>query len=167
MKLYEISKLYKEFIEMVENDEIPHETLEDTLESITAEIEDKVDSIACMIKNLTAETEAIKVEEQNLAKRRKSKENRIEWLKSYLTNNLVANGLDNLETARNKITFRASERVMIDNETDFIEWAMHNNEALLSYKTPTINKTAIKKAIADGAKLDGVRIESRENIQIK
>ena len=167
MKLYEISKLYKSFIDMVENDEIPQDALADTLESITAEIEDKADNIACMIKNLTADAEAIKAEEQNLAKRRKSKESRIEWLKSYLTDNLVANGLDEIETARNKITFRASESVMIDNETDFIEWAMHNNEALLSYKTPTVNKTAIKKAIADGAKLDGVRIESRENIQIK
>lgn len=167
MKLYEISTMYKSFLEMVENDEVPQEAIADTLESITAEIEDKADNIACLIKNLMAETEAIKAEEQNLAKRRKSKENRIEWLKSYLTDNLTKNGMPKLETARNKISFKASERVMFDDEQSFIEWAMHNREELLTYKTPTVNKTEIKKAIGDGFKFDGVRIESRQNIQIK
>lgn len=167
MKLYEISALYKSFIEAIENDEIPSEAIADTLESITAEIEDKADNIACLIKNLKAEAEAIKAEEQNLAKRRKSKESRIEWLKSYLTDNLTANGLTELETARNKITFRASEGVVFDDENSFIEWAMKNNGELLSYKAPTVNKTEIKKAMASGIELDGVRLESRQNIQIK
>jgi hypothetical protein len=167
MKLYEISAMYKSFIDMIENEEVPQDAIEDTLECITAEIEDKADNIACLIKNLTAEAEAIKLEEQNLAKRRKSKESRIEWLKSYLTNNLIANGLIELETARNKITFRSSERVAFEDEKAFIEWAMTHNEGLLTYKAPTVNKTEIKKAITGGTALDGVRIEKCQNIQIK
>ena len=55
----------------------------------------------------------------------------------------------------------------LDNEEAFVEWAMHNNEVLLTYKTPTVNKTEIKKAIASGVSLDGVHIENRQNIQIK
>ena len=54
---------------------------------------------------------------------------------------------------------------MAKKETDFLHEDIE--EALLYYKTPTVNKTEIKKAIADGVKFDGVRIESRQNIQIK
>ena len=75
MKLYEIAADYTRFMEMVENEEIPSEAIADTLESITSLLEDKADNIACIIKNITAEIGAIKAEEQNLAERRRVKEN--------------------------------------------------------------------------------------------
>lgn len=167
MKLYEIEADYLRFMDMVENGEIPEDCIADTLESIQAELEDKADNIACMIKNMIAETEAIKAEENNLATRRKSKEKQIEWYKQYLSNALQNSGYDKLETARNKITFRNSSKVNVANETAFIEWAKKNNESLLTYKEPTINKTAIKEAFADGVDIVGAEMVTSANIQIK
>ena len=167
MTLYEIATDYKNFIDAVENGEVPDEAITDTLESIKALLEDKADNIACLIKNMTADAEAIKAEETRLAERRKQKEATAERLKTYLSDMLIKSGQTNLETARNKLSFRKSEVVTVDNEAEFIEWAMNENRDLLTFKAPTISKTAIKKALADGQAIDGVRIESKANLQIK
>lgn len=167
MKLYEIAEEYESLIAAIENGEIPEEAVADTLESITSLLEDKADNIACLVKSLSAEASAIKVEEDELAKRRKQKERIVKRLKSYLSDVLLRSGYTKLETARNKITFRKSEGVVIDNEDSFIVWAEKNNKGLLTYPTPTVSKTAIKEAIDGGAEVVGARIEAKQNIQIK
>ena len=62
MKLYEISSQYNQFLQAVENGDIPIEAVSDTLEAIEGEFEDKADNIACLIKNKEAEMLAIKAE---------------------------------------------------------------------------------------------------------
>lgn len=167
MKLYEIAADYENLLAAVEAGEIPEEAISDTLESMTALLEDKADNIACLIKNLTAEAEAIRAEEINLAERRKAKERRIDGLKTYLGETLLRAGYDKLETARNRISFRKSESVTVADEAKFVEWAAKHHDDLLTYKDPTINKTAIKKALASGEEIAGAVIESKNNIQIK
>lgn len=167
MKLYEIATEYQNFLEAIENGEIPEEAIADTLESIISIFEDKADNIACLIKNMSAEAEAIKAEESKLAERRKAKEKQVDRLKEYLSDTLLASGYTKLETARNKITFRKSESVAVDDEAEFIKWAMGNEDTYLTYKDPTINKTAVKDALKNGIELNGVRIESKQNLQIK
>lgn len=167
MRLYELTAEYQAFMNAIENDDIPDEAFADTLESIVTAIEDKADNIACIIKSLTAESDAIKAEKARLADRIKAKEKRIEQLETYLANTILAAGIDNIETARNKLTFRKSERVVIDDESAFIEWAMSNNDSLLRYEKPSINKTEVKKVLSCGVILDGARIEKCMNLQIK
>ena len=167
MTLYEIATEYKNFIEAVENGDVPEEAINDTLESIQSLLEDKADNVACVIKNLNAEAEAIKAEETRLAERRKQKEATVDRLKTYLADMLTKSGYDKLETARNKMSFRKSEVVTIENEAKFIEWAMNENRDLLTFKAPTISKTAIKKALSEGQAFEGVSIESKANLQIK
>lgn len=167
MKLYEIANEYLELLEAIEGGEIPEEAIGDTLESIVALLEDKADSIACMVKNLSAEAAAIKVEEDTLKARRKAKERQAEWFKTYLADILQRSGCTKLETARVKLSFRKSESVTIDDEAAFIAWAQKHNDSLLTYSAPTISKTAVKDALASGAAIEGARIETRQNIQIK
>ena len=167
MTLYEIATEYQSFIEAVENGEIPEEAIDDTLESIQALLEDKADNVACVIKNLNAEAEAIKAEETRLAERRKQKEATVDRLKTYLADMLTKSGYTKLETARNKMSFRKSEVVTIENEAEFIEWAMNENRDFLTFKAPTISKTALKKALSEGQAIEGVCIETKANLQIK
>ncbi len=167
MKLYELAFEYKRFLTALDEGEIPLDAAEDTLECITAELEDKADNIACIVKQLSAEAEAIKAEEAALAERRKAKEKQIERIKEYLSRTLLDAGYDKIETARNKITFRKSESVSIADETAFIKWAASSRDDLLTYKEPSINRTAIKKALASGDEIEGACIESKQNIQIK
>ena len=166
MKLYEIANEYLALVEAIENEEIPEEAVADTLEAITAEIEDKADNIACLMKSLNAEALAIREEEKRLAERRKSKERVAERCKQYLSDVLQKASIDKVETARNKITFRKSESVEVDEES-FLSWAMTNRDDLLIYSAPTANKTEIKKALKDGVEIVGAVLRVNQNIQLK
>ena len=164
MKLYELSNDYLALMEAIENDELPEEAVADTLESIVVGIEDKADNIACILKSISADINAIKTEEDRLAERRKKKERLHERIKQYLSDELLKVGMDKVETARNKITFRKSEAVEID--ATFMEWALTHRDDLLTYGKPTVNKTKVKDAIKSGAEIVGAQIVSKQNIQI-
>ena len=166
MKLYEIANDYLSLLQAIENDELPEEAIADTLEAITAELEDKVDNIACLLKNLDAEIVAIKAEETRLAERRKTKERQFERIKEYLAVTLQNANIEKVETARNRITFRKSESVSL-NEDAFIEWARANRDDLLTYSEPKANKTAIKSALKEGAEIVGAELQVNNKIQIK
>ena len=168
MTLYELMNDYKNFLSAVENGDIPEDAIADTLESIEASIEDKIDNTACLLKVLEAEEAAIKAEEERLAQRRKVKANVKDRLKNYLSEMMLSMGKTEFESPRNKITFRKTPgKVVFDDEKKFIEWAQIHADSLLNYGKPTVDKTAIKVALANGAELDGVRIESSQSMTIK
>ena len=117
---------------------------------------------------LEAEEKAIKEEEDRLAERRKVKANARERIKNYLSDMLLAMGRTEFETPRNKITFRKTPgKVVLADEKAFIEWAIVNDDSLLTYGKPTVNKTAIKLAIESGKKINGVEIVVSQNMQLK
>ena len=168
MTLYELMSEYKNFLTAVENGDIPEEAIADTLEAIEGDIDVKIDNIACVLKVLEAEEAAIKAEEDRLAQRRKVKANAKERTKTYLSDMLMAMGKTEFESPRNKISFRKTPgKVVFDDEKAFIEWAVVNADNLLNYGKPTVDKTAIKTALADGVELAGVRIESGQSMTIK
>ena len=167
MKLYELAQDYKALMNAIDNEEIPEEALIDTIESITAGIEEKADNIACILKNLAADCEAIRAEEKRLAERRKQKEKAYDRLKEYLSDSLLNLGMTKMETARNKISFRKSESVEIPDEVVFRDWALINNISFLTYDLPKINKTEIKKALKNGEVIEGAALVTSQNIQIK
>ena len=167
MALYEIAEVYRRFIEADENGEIPDDAFADTLASICLEFDEEVDNIACAIKNDTADIEAIKAEESALAARRKVKEARIARLKEYLSRTVLDAGRSKIETPRNKISFRKSEGVTVGDEQAFIEWAMKERADLIKYGKPSINRTAIKEALASGDVIPGACVETKMNLQLK
>lgn len=167
MRLYELTKDYMDLLYAIDTEEIPEEAITDTLEAITASIEEKADNIACMLKGLEAEAQAIKAEEDRLKARRQAKERAYEKIKAYLSAELLKANITAVDTARNKITFRKSESVHIANETAFITWALLNRDDLIKYGEPTANRTAIKKALKDGDVIDGAELCVNQNIQLK
>ena len=168
MTLYELMTAYKDFLSAVENGDIPEEAISDTLESIEGDIDEKIDNIACMLKVLEAEEKAIKDEEDRLAQRRKVKANTRNRLKEYLSEMMLSMGKTEFESSRNKITFRKTPgKVVFDDEKAFIEWAQVNADSFLNYGKPTVDKTAIKVALTNGAEIEGVRIEIGQSMTIK
>ena len=66
------------------------------------------------------------------------------------------------------VVFRKSKQTVVDDESAFVEWAAKNGrEDLLTYKAPSISKTAIKDAILRGADIPGARVVELNNISIK
>lgn len=130
---------------------------EEKLNELSMERDEKVENIACWIKELKAQTAAIKQEEDSLAARRKVAENKAQSLSEYLLRYL--NG-SKFETAKVKISYRKSAALEVS-ETAKIpeEW----------YKPqkPKLDVAGLKKAVKDGLEIEGVEIVEKQNIQIK
>lgn len=118
----------------------------------------KIDSVASWVKQLNAESVAIKEEVTNLQSRQKQKEKKAESLKGYLS--LVLNG-SKFESSKNVISYRKSKSVDITNESlipeDYIK-----EEVVYKY-----NKTDIKHALECGLQVPGAELIEKQNIQIK
>jgi hypothetical protein len=85
------------------------------LEALEMERDTKISNIACWIKDLKAEAEAIKAEKQNLDKRLKADTNKAEQLKTYLDGYL--NGAK-FKDARCAISYRKSISTEIAEDLD-------------------------------------------------
>lgn len=167
MKLYEIAETYNRFMQAVEDGDVPEECIEDTLEAIQDELEDKVDNIACLIKSLVAETEAMKAEKKNLEARMKAKANLAERLKAYVSDTMRNSGINKIETVRNKLSFRKSSSLYIENESEFIAMALAENEMLVRRGKIEINKEVVKDYLVSGVVIPGAEIRENYNLQIK
>lgn len=162
MTLYEINDKINHFFDSLEIDEETGEVLTDLSELDALQIahDEKIDNIACFVKNIEAECEAIKKEEANLAKRRKTKENLVNRLKDMLKYDLNGN---KFESARCKISFRKSTSVEV-NEDEFLKYHKNICTKIESYK---YSKSDLKKMVQSGEKLHGVKLVENKNIQVK
>ena len=135
----------------------------DKLNELELERDAKIENVACWIKELKAEAEAIKAEKFALAERQKVAENKAESLKKWLA--FALNG-EKFKTAKCSVSFRRSESVEVTEEG--LEALMKEHDELLTYKAPEPNKTAIKNAIKnDGLSVEGVRLGCNTSVIIK
>lgn len=117
----------------------------------------KIENVACWIKNLAAEAEALKVQKQAFAERQKVAENKVESLKRYLSNYLAG---QKFSTEKVVVSFRKTSSV------DITDMSLIP-EDYLKYAEPTVNKTAVKDAIKKGVKVPGAVIAEGLSISIK
>ena len=134
----------------------------DKLNELELERDAKIENVACWIKELKAEAEAIKTEKQTLAERQKVAENKAESLKKWL-----AYALDGqkFKTSKCSISYRKSESVEVTEEG--LNNLMQEHDELLTYKAPEPNKKAIKDALKDGLSVAGVQLVQNISTIIK
>lgn len=151
--LYEINNQILDCVDM-ETGEIVDM---DKLQELQLEFDQKVEGIACWIKNLLSEAKALKEEKNNLEARQKACENKAESLKNYLQTVL---GGQKFKTPKVSISYRKSEQVQVEDISKL------SNE-YLKFEDPKVDKTKIKQDLKAGVKLQGVQLVEKQNIQIK
>jgi hypothetical protein len=127
------------------------------LDKLTMEREAKLESVACWIKELKAEAEALKAEKMAFAKRQQVAENKMESLKKYLAYALDGQAF---KTVRASVTFRKSQAVEI---ADIYKL----DENYLRYKEPEADKAAIKEALKAGQTVAGATLVENTSVIIK
>lgn len=120
--------------------------------------DEKVENIACFIKNLAIDINGFKQEEEQLAKRRKRLEKKVEYLKRLLAENMNE---QKFSTARCEISFRRSEAVEIVDENKIPQNMMIQKVSF------SPDKVAIKKMLKEGQEVGGCRLIENLNTQIK
>lgn len=153
MTIYEIDQAIMECIDLETGEIIDT----DQLDKLQMEREKKLENVACWIKDLKAEAEALKNEKQALAERQRVAENKAESLKKWL-----AYALDRkaFKSTRASVSFRKSQAVEI---ADIYKL----DENYLRYKEPEADKTAIKEAIKAGKTVAGATLIENVSVIIK
>ncbi len=129
----------------------------DKLQELQLAFDEKVEGIACWIKNLLSDATAIKVEKDALAEREKACKNKAESLKNYLSSALSGT---KFKSPKVSISYRKSESVEVED-------IMKVPDNYLKYADPTVDKTKVKAAIKDGINIPGVSLVEKQNIQVK
>ena len=155
MTIYEIDEAILGCIDMETGEVIDL----DRLNELEMKREQKISNVACWYKDLIAEADAIKAEEQNLNRRRKVCENKAESLKNWLA--YVLNG-NKFEDSRNKISYRRSESVTFAEGFDIESLPEQFKKITVEPK-----KTEIKNFLKTGATIDGCSVQEKFSIQIK
>lgn len=144
------------------------ESLAKAIDECQMDLETKLENIGLYIKNLSADVEMFKKEEDNLKARRKSAENKIESLKRYLNGYLSA---------------------VYPRDEDRVKWKLKTPRIVLGYRKSTTvevpdlsklakkfikkkveesaDKMAIKEALKAGEKVKGAYLQENINLSVK
>lgn len=160
MNLYEINLEVKKAFERAvdrETGEIVDEEALAELDSLEMEKEQKIENILLWIKNLRADSEALKEEKQSFEKRQKAVEKRIEALKKYASYALRG---ETFRTTKVSASFRKSESVSYTGDVESLP------ESCIR-RTAEINKSELKAMLKSGKKVQGASLVQTLNLQIK
>ena len=133
---------------------------EEAIANLEMSRDEKITNICLLIKNLEADAKMYKEAKQEFDQKKSTCERKIESLKKYLTLNLEGESWDKDEKKRVKIGWRKSESVEV-NDISLLP------AEYLKIADPTADKTALKKALKEGKKIDGATLVESNNIQIK
>ena len=158
MTIYEIDQAIMKCVDLETGEIIDTEQLD----KLQMEREKKLENVACWIKELKAEAEALKAEKQALAERQKVAENKAESLKKWLA--YVLDG-QKFRTSKCAVSFRSTESVEVT--TEGLNNLMKEHDELLTYTAPEPNNTAIKQALKDGLNVAGVQLVQNISTIIK
>ena len=158
MTLYEMKQAAINLYEMLQADEIDEQAYNDTMEGIGAD--EKLEDYIYVIKQYEADNVAIKTEIDRLKTNKEKNDKAIERMKKAVVDFMNATGQKKANAGTFKLSLRKSESTVITDETKI------PSEYLVP-QPPKVDKTAIKKAIKLGIKVDGAVIEIKESVVAK
>ena len=148
MKLYEIASQLTEILLYAEENNISSSEFEEQIKLLEMAADEKIDNVASVIKNIRAESNAIKAEVSTLQERMKKKTQEADKLSNYLLTYMVQLGMKKFESSRNLIKIKKNPpSVKIDD--NFLAWAMENGQEYITTPEPVTvpNKSVIKDEI--------------------
>lgn len=174
--LYQIDEQINELLNTAEINEETGEIFVDfeKLNKLSMEKDKKIENIIRYYKDLIGDVDKFDAEIAVLTNVKKVIENKAESLKRYLDSSLPEKiYVDKKGETKSKkyeygihtITWRKSEKVVPDNDTDPI--GCTPLKFIKKKEIVEADKTAIKDAIKAGEKVSGWSIQNNQNIQIK
>ena len=133
------------------------------LDALRMEREAKLENVACWVKNLSAEADAIREEENRLAKRRKAAETKAANLKSWLLAAMTREDgtTDKLKTGRVMVSVKRNPpSTVVDDELLPSTYKV----AKITYQA---NKELIKRELLSGGEVPGAHLEYGRSVIIK
>lgn len=162
MKLYELSEMYQNVWNLIEDDEVDIEAVEIALKQIEDNIEAKAEGTAKLIKSIDGDIATLKEEENRLAKKRKALENKQKNIKAYLEYQLIAMGIDKVKTPLFTVALQNNPPSVRFIDEDLIPESYKVRTELVS-----IPKKLILDDIKAGKEVAGVEVVQSKSLRIR
>ena len=161
MNIYEVGNEYKKLQSLIENGDFTEEELEDTLESINFDIEDKAEAYGLVMKNLEAQADGLKAEANRLSERSNAITANIKRMSDNLLSLMMETGKLKFKTDHFSFSTRKSSSVIILDDKAIPKGYTKTKIVI------TFDKLAIKTALKSGVEIAGAEIKESTNISIK
>jgi uncharacterized protein YlxW (UPF0749 family) len=161
--LYLLAHEYRAAAEKLADLELDAQTVADTLEGMSGELEVKAQAVGHMVRSIEANAAAIQQWAKDAQERARSAQARADALREYLSTNLQACGISKVEGPGISISFRKSSAVVVD-EPGLIP---NNYMRYPDPPPPSPDKKSIGDALKLGFSVPGAHIETRLNLQLK
>lgn len=165
--LYELTGDYAKFAEIAQQGDLNDDMqamLDDALANLADDIEVKLEGYAKVIKNFESDIEGLKKEEDRLAGKRKTLENRVKSMKTAMCAAMIATGKLKVKGDLFSFTVRNNApSVVMDTY-----YVYNVPEKYLIPQAPKIDRKLLAEDLKDGASLEGIaHLESSQSILIK
>lgn len=160
--LYQLTADLQAVASRLEELELDAETIRDTLDGYADEFENKVVSIASLIRNIESTAASIKEAEAGMALRRKRMEARAEWLRQYVIDNMKAIGKEEVSCPLFAIKVKTNATSVVIAEGSCLPSRFVVEKVVVSP-----DKKALKAALELGEVVDGVSLVRSNTLSIK
>lgn len=157
MNLYELSLAFQD----VQNMDLDPDVMQDTLDSINDAIENKAENIAKLIQNLSADAASFKAEEERLKGKRQTTERKIDWLKSYLENNMRLTGKTKFKSGMFSFSIQKNPA-----SVNILNESILPDEFLIP-QPPKVDKASLKELLKNGVEIAGAELKQTESLRIR
>lgn len=161
MTLYEITGELLALLEMAENPDTDPETLRDTMEAVSGELEEKAEGYGCVIRQLEYDAAALATEIKRLTNRKRAIEENVQAMKSRLQDAMTATGKTKLKTSLFSFAVRKNAPALTVTDEDKIP------ERYWVLPEPVLDKTALKDDLKAGQEIPGATLTQGESLQIR
>lgn len=163
LSLYQLSTEFRAQAEKLADLDLDEQTLRDTLEGMSGELEVKAKNVAAFCRDLEATAASIKDAEAQMKARRSAIENRAARLRKYLLDSMQYAGIHKVECPHFVLSIKTNPpAVEVFDESQVPAEFMKQPEP----PPPSIDKTAIKAAIKAGQEVPGCRLTQGHRLDI-
>lgn len=162
--LYELTGNYLILAEMLDDPDADPITVMDTMDAVEGELDEKAENYGRIIRNLEAESKALKEEADRLSRRKRTIDNNIDSLKKRLQMAMELTNRPKIDTPLFKFYIQKNAPSVVVDLDDLQDMPME----YLTYHEPTVNKAAIKDALKAGLDLRGIaHLEQSQSLRIR
>jgi hypothetical protein len=164
LTLYAMAGEFKEAADKLAELDMDEQTIADTLESLSGDLEVKATNTVMLVRNLESAAAQIKEAEKAMAERRKALEKRAERIRQYVMDSMIFAGIQKIECPYFKIALRDNPPAVVVDNAEQIPMAYMADPLP---PPPAPDKKLIAQALKDGVDVPGCHLERGQRLEVK